>query len=980
MVHRKVTLLSVVFTVFFAGTSFAQLLAESDTARLAWARHYASGSAGDLPSAMAVDASGNVYVTGISYGPTSGADYTTVKYNSLGVEQWVVRFNGLANQHDIANGIAVDGSGHVYVTGRSTDSASGTASGYNYATIKYSPAGDRLWVARYNGAANNGDEASAIAVDSSGNVFVTGTSYGTGSSIDYVTIKYDASGVQQWVARYDGPANSWDLATAIAIDDNGYVYVTGSSYGMPAGEDYATVKYDPSGTEQWVARYRYPITPTSSRATGIALDGSGNVYVSGSSYGGPGVSTDFATVKYNSAGTEQWAMRYNGPGSDSDEAEALEVDSVGNVYVTGRSNGGTPTREDYATIKYSSSGVQLWVARYNGPASTWDRPTALALDRDGSVYVTGSSYGTTGIDDIATVKYNPAGVQQWVARHGGTGNDLATSVVLDRNGSAYVAGITSRPVTYADGDYTVIKYDPTGIEQWIAYYRGWDGSLAHANSIASDGSGGAYVSGWSQTYSGTDDYTTIRYDGQGTELWIQRYNGPANSVDRVSAMTVDLVGNVIVTGTSRDTTDDYATVKYNAAGTQQWVQRYNGPGNASDGASAIAADGLGNIIVAGSSTGSGSAEDYATVKYNLSGLQQWVVRYNGSANSNDQATAVAVDASGNAHVTGWSVGSTSMRDYATVKYDAAGQLQWVARYDGPGHMNDEPNAIAVDPGGDVYVTGRSTGLSTDYDCVTVKYDPSGLELWVARYSSEGSAFDEGKAVRVDSSGNVYVVGTVARLSYDCLLIKYTSSGAEEWVRLYDGPASGSDFADAVALGTEGSIYVGGTSDGIGTGTDMFIRRYEPSGAESWLTRFNEWGNPDDATTAIAVEPDGIIWSAGTSSFMSDQHIYTVLKYEQDQVVSVTEGEQLPSKTRLFQNFPNPFNPTTHLRFEVPGSGAVSLKVYDLLGREVATLVDEVRAAGNYEVRFDAAGFASGVYLYRLQAGDFVQTRTMLLLK
>ncbi|HSP88659.1 MAG TPA: T9SS type A sorting domain-containing protein, partial [Ignavibacteriaceae bacterium] len=83
---------------------------------------------------------------------------------------------------------------------------------------------------------------------------------------------------------------------------------------------------------------------------------------------------------------------------------------------------------------------------------------------------------------------------------------------------------------------------------------------------------------------------------------------------------------------------------------------------------------------------------------------------------------------------------------------------------------------------------------------------------------------------------------------------------------------------------------------------------------------------------------------------------------------------------LSQNFPNPFNPTTNIEFHIPGSGFVSLKVYDVLGREIATLVNEEKPAGSYEVEFNATSLSSGIYFYELKAGNFIQTRKMILIK
>jgi len=259
------------------------------------------------------------------------------------------------------------------------------------------------WVARYDGPANDYDIATSLAVDDAGNVYVTGYSYGSGTFEDYATVKYSSSGVQQWVARYNGPGNGDDIATSLAVDDAGNVYVTGTSDGSDTDYDYATIKYNSDGTELWVVRYDGPASGEE-YASAIAIDDAGNVYVTGCSVGS-GTDNDYATVKYSSAGTEQWVARYDGPINTYDNARAIAVDDAGNVYVTGYSYG-SGTFEDYATIKYNSSGIEEWVARYDGPVSIYDWAYAMVVDDAGNVYVTGGGGG-----EYATVKYNSSGVE-----------------------------------------------------------------------------------------------------------------------------------------------------------------------------------------------------------------------------------------------------------------------------------------------------------------------------------------------------------------------------------------------------------------------------------------------------------------------------------------------------------------------------------------------------------------------------------------
>ena len=415
------------------------------------------------------------------------------------------------------------------------------------------------WVARYNGSLNGSDRATAMAVDAAGNVYVTGSSQVGEANSDYATIKYDANGNQLWVSTYNGTGNGGDGASAIAIDADGNVYVTGQSEGSGFfNYDYVTIKHDANGNQLWVSRYDGPGTATDI-ASAIAVDAAGNVYVTGSSYGSAS-NTDYATIKYNNVGIVQWVSRYNGPGNGHDGAYALALGDDGNIYVTGYSTG-SGTEEDYATIKYNTNnGEQEWVARYNGPANSLDQAFSLALDHWGNVYVTGQSFEPETGSAYATVKYNASGAQQWVARyHAGVGSDLARAIAVDASGNAYVTGNISDDKSDYGKDYTTIKYDTYGVQQWVAGYDGPDHDNDVATALAVDAAGNVYVTGYS-----SGDYTTIKYNTNGVQQWLARYGGPGNATDIPSAMALDAADNVYVTGFSyvEGPDADYATIKY----------------------------------------------------------------------------------------------------------------------------------------------------------------------------------------------------------------------------------------------------------------------------------------------------------------------------------------------------------------------------------------------------------------------------------
>ncbi|HEX7401422.1 MAG TPA: SBBP repeat-containing protein [candidate division Zixibacteria bacterium] len=418
-----------------------------------------------------------------------------------------------------------------------------------------------------------------------------------------------------------------------------------------------------------------------------------------------------------------WVRRYDGPANRHDDARGLAVDDSGNVYVTGESKGTlVPTNpSDYATIKYLPNGDTAWVRRYNGPEESEDRASALAIDGSGNVYVTGYSLSSTTLKDYATVKYLSDGDTAWVRRYDvpGGGDDYARAIVVDASGNVYVTGYSVG--CWGNTDIVTIKYQPDGATGWEAIFggtgNGWDGGSA----IAVDGTGGVYVTGYAVGFGTDEDYVTIKYSSEGGD-W-RTYDGPADSTDVGLAIAVDGSGNVYVTGRSigSGTSYDYATIKYLPDGDTAWVRRYNGTGNDWDEAGAVAADNFGNVYVTGRSTGSGTSYDYATIKYLPDGDTAWVRRYNGQGNGYDQATAIAVDNSGNVYVTGASTGSGTGLDFATIKYLANGDTGWVIRYDGSASGDEAAVSIAVDDSGNVYVTGWSQNSEGYEDYCTIKY-------------------------------------------------------------------------------------------------------------------------------------------------------------------------------------------------------------------------------------------------------------------
>lgn len=372
--------------------------------------------------ALAADSAGNTYVTG-STTVDGTEDVLTVKYNTQGVQQWAVLYNG--GDADRGFGVAVDASGNVYVTGQSFVENDYGMQG-QMLTIKYNSSGVQQWATRFQFPITSA--GFSVAVDASGNIYVAGEHYTTSDYVSMVTVKYSASGASLWT-RYAFYGYDYEESTAydLALDGSGNAYVTGYLYkpSDPGIRDYMTAKYSPSGSQLWVRAYEGGGVD---EAYDVAVDGSGNVSVAGTS----------GIVRYNSAGTQQWVGAFDGV------ANAL-ISVGGYVYAAGVAD------DDLLAARYDAAGARLW----STPFDLGGTEQAFALRLIGDVlYAAGSATGTADSDALVVGFDSVTG--------GATGSDLFDGGYDDRAYSMahsttdfWVAGTSGNGV---DGDALIVKY------------------------------------------------------------------------------------------------------------------------------------------------------------------------------------------------------------------------------------------------------------------------------------------------------------------------------------------------------------------------------------------------------------------------------------------------------------------------------------------------------------------------------------------
>ncbi len=380
---------------------------------------------------VATDSSGSIYVGGFTYNQFGvSQDHFVIKYNSSGTKQWTKQLG--TSSRDNAIGVATDASGNVYVSGAIWGGLDGNSSagGIDLFVVKYNSSGTRQWTKQLGTSSH--DNATGVATDASGNVYVSGGTEGgldghsSAGGSDLIVVKYNSSGTKQWTQQLG--SSSHDRVNGVATDSSGNVYVVGYTYGgldgnsSAGGMDLFVVKYNSSGTKQWTQQLG---TGSHDIAKGVATDSSGNIYVAGHTESGlDGNSSagnqDLFVVKYNSSGTKQWTQQLGT--SSHDYANGVATDSSGNVYVTGGTLGGldgnssATSGSDLFVVKYNSSGTKQWTQQLG--ASSYSSSTyahGVATDSPSNVYVAGSTSGgldgnsNAGGSDLFVVKYNSSG-------------------------------------------------------------------------------------------------------------------------------------------------------------------------------------------------------------------------------------------------------------------------------------------------------------------------------------------------------------------------------------------------------------------------------------------------------------------------------------------------------------------------------------------------------------------------------------------
>jgi len=606
------------------------------------------------------------------------------------------------------------------------------------------------------------------------------------------------------------------------------------------------------------------------------------------------------------------------------------------------------------------------------------------LEADGTISISVGEYDETQnliIDPFIGATY-----------YGGNDSDVGNSINTDGNDNIIITGGTTSsdfPVLDAGGgayyqtfnagvDIVIVKFNDDGVRQWATYYGGSD--YDEGFSVAADGNNSILITG----------------DTESTDLPLQDAGGGAYFQNNYAGL-----GDVFI-------------LKFNSAGVREWATYYGGTDE--DEANSITADGNNNILVTGGTRSTdltlqdpgsgayyqasiGGSIDAYILKFSSGGVHQWGTYYGGSAW--DEGTSITADGNNQVLLSGitWSFDlplqdlgggayfqntQAGSGDIMIIRFDPLGVRQWATFYGG----SDEEleNSIITDGNNNVLITG--TTFSTDLPI----YDPG------------GSAFFQGSNAAF----------------HDIYILKFDTNGIREWATYYGGNSG--DWAWSIASDNDNSILISGETmsgnfplhnpgggayfqNSFAGDLDVVLAKFDSNAVRQWSTYYGGSGFESglsissnstnhilvtgfsESTNFPVFDPGGGAYYQGSVGGFADMFLASF--NSSGVIVTGIQNMNLisPDNFYLAQNYPNPFNPSTTISWQSSVGGWQTLKIYDILGREVATLVNARRPAGEYQLQWDASGFPSGVYFYQLkatpddgQAGSISQIKKMLLLK
>jgi hypothetical protein len=420
-------------------------------------------------------------------------------------------------------------------------------------------------------------------------------------------------------------------------------------------------------------------------------------------------------AQVDSAWLRTWGNEY------WNENHIVSTDNSGNIFSLGWSYY-SGSNYDYATSKFDEEGNVIWSRDFSyGPGDFIDVPAFARCDASGILVTVGqvacSGYGCP----VQFIKYGAGGDTLLMTTDFYYSDLLIYSVTMDDDGNFIIAGRRGSP-----SSGVVAKFSSDGMLLWGRETYSPTGGYCRFNDVTTDGDGNIYAAGAVDTLSHNFDVCMVKYNPDGELLWKKTWNGSNSYNDEASDIALDHYGNIYAAGTtciSSEYVSDILIMKYDNAGNLLWLHSYDGPGATTDYTVELVTDGDDAVYLTGA-TGLGGFNnyDYITMKHSRYGTLLWTESFGYSGL--DEPQKMIIDDKANLFITGYTAMPTGGFNGVTLKYDSSGTENWVAYYDGGASSEDELYDITIDLNKDIIVAGRTYDNTASFNFLLIKYNNS----------------------------------------------------------------------------------------------------------------------------------------------------------------------------------------------------------------------------------------------------------------
>jgi len=941
--------------IFFA--SHAQQLQQH------WLRTFqGQGKASDRIAAIHADSFGNIYVAGYAGNQRGAPDAFAMKRNAQGDTLWIYYYDSGHKNNDYATAITVDNAGNTYITGNSQNASYF----YECFTAKILPSGTQAWVQRYSPGSNTQSYGNAIAVDAAGNVYVAGYTDPSSGSNDWLVIKYNASGTQEWADVLNGPGNGDDEAMDIVIAPNGNPTVCGYTYSVNAsGGINAFVKqYTPANSTVWTDTWTNPSFTGADKAFNLGYSSGGDLFVGGETRNSTGSNRDAFAMRFDSSGNRLWATIYADATTTMDELlRRVVIDNAGNLYFTG-----TDYQNGYITC-IRNDGTMGWRRKWNGPVSNGsDVFHGITVDNAGGVYVTGRGvypgpdyYANGGLPNMIISKYNSNGDSLWTYRCLDSLNSSMGFAITYGNGKIYSGGFTTDTAYINENLYTItIDTSGAAVSEWI--YNGIGDSRTMGQFVRTDSMNNIYCAATiDRLYGEGTDVVIIKYDPAGNLLWESYYSSPGFHNDSVTAMQFHPSGDLILCIASDinklKTNYRLSLLRVDTDGNFTDTSWYAFPGNVLAKSMDISPNGS-IAIAASQNTNTGMIFFFDSLF-----IPVWAAKID-SSSSVTRANSVAFFPN-NDFVVGGRSSSGGVKGIIQ-RFDQSGTRLWTAIIDSL-NVNDEITDVTINVQEEI----AYTGFSGTQAIVGKIEGTNGSSIWHEVYNAPTSS-EYGVKVRFTPAGNVAFIcrgwtGSVARY----YTVQYSNTGVFQWLMVYSLVPSDREPVAILVEPSNRVVTAGWAINGTTTNYDYVLAGYSPTGSVEFI---NTYTNPTsfswDQLRDLARDSNGdfiVTGQQATEFFNNFMFRMVTIKYGGTWV-----GEEDNQSANVQKAFAYP-NPSSDGRFTLmntsPGQ-IISGKVFDMTGRFVASVDTET-------FTINLQGASPGIYILVLNRYDLTKEQILL---